>query len=220
MKKVLAVLYKDLFSEFRTRYSISTILLFVVTTVTMLAISTMTEKLSNGLVAGFVWIIMFFSAMTGLAKSFVSEEERGTSFLLKISTSSGAVYFGKLLYNTILSIAINSLAIMLLFLVFGSIEIKTYSIFLTNHFLGSLGLAGGTTIISAIIARAATKGALFPVLAFPIVLPLILLGIETTQMSFEGKLFSEAQTNLQLILAYCGIMITASYFLFHFIWEE
>ncbi|MGA2296697.1 MAG: heme exporter protein CcmB [FCB group bacterium] len=220
VNKIFAVFYKEIFSEFRTRYSISAIFLFILTTITMIVFGTAGETLSLGLVSGFIWIIMFFSAMTGLAKSFVSEEERGTSLLLRLSTTPGSIYFGKLIYNCLLSLSMNTFAVLLLFLVMGKVDIKNPLVFILTHVLGSIGIAGGTTIISAIIARASTKGALFPVLSFPIVLPLIIVGIESTRLSLEGAPFAQAQNDIQLIVAYCGIIITASYFLFDLIWEE
>jgi len=34
-----------------------------------------------------LWLIMFFSAMSGLSHAFVREEERGTALLLRLSSS-------------------------------------------------------------------------------------------------------------------------------------
>ncbi len=99
IQRSMAVLKKELLSEFRTRYAISAILLFVLTTITMVVFATSGDVLSPEVAAGVLWIVMFFGAMTGLSKSFVSEEERGTSLYLKLVADSGAIYFGKLVFN-------------------------------------------------------------------------------------------------------------------------
>lgn len=83
-----------------------------------------------------------------------------------------------------------------------------------------MGLAISSTIIAAIIARANSKGTLYPVLSFPILLPLILTLIELTKNAMEGVTIGEAYIELAILLCYDVIMITASYMLFDFIWQD
>ncbi len=220
MKSIIAILLKELKSEFRTRYTISTVLLFVFTTVAMILFATAGEVLNNQVISALFWIIMFFGSMTGLSKSFVSEEERGTYLLLQLISRPYAVYFGKLIFNIILSIAINFTATILILLFFEQLKIYNFTLFLTIILLASLGIASATTLISALIAKANSKNALFPILSFPILLPIIIVGIQITAGSFNGIEFSFAINDLQIILSYSGIMILVSYFLFDFVWID
>lgn len=208
---------KELKSEFRTRYAISAVLLFVLTTITMIVFATAGDFITPTIAAGILWVIMFFASMTGLSKVFVSEEERGTYILLQLSCAPYSIYFGKLLFNIILSISLNLFAVLLFFLFLGDIEIKSLSVFIPTIFMGSISIASATTIISALIAKANTKNALFPVLSFPILLPIIILGVGLTKMSFEGADFSDSTKDLQMMIAYSGLMILASYYLFDFV---
>ncbi len=218
--RVFSVFQKELNSELRNRYSISAVVLFIITTITIVLFASAGEDITPGMAAGLIWIIMFFSAMTGLGRSFVSEEERGTSLYLKLSTTSGAIFFGKLIFNIVLSISLNTIAVLLFFLFIDSVILRVFETFLITHILGSIGIAGASTIISAIIARANTKGALFPVLSFPIILPLLMFGIETTMFSLDGTPFDSALNNFGMMFSYCGLIITLSYFLFDFVWKE
>jgi len=220
LKSIKAILLKEIKSEFRTRYAISTILLFVLTTVTMIVFATAGEELNNQVISGIFWIIMFFGSMTGLSKSFVSEEERGTYLLLQLNSKPYAVYFGKLIFNMILSVSINVIAIILVLTFFSDLEIKNAWLFILIMFLGSIAIAAATTIISALIAKANSKNALFPVLSFPILLPIIIIGIQVTAGSFDGVTFADSQNDLQLIFSYTGIMTVASYFLFDIVWKD
>ncbi len=220
LKGLSAVFLKDIQSEFKTRYSISSLLLFVLTAITMAAFSLAGIDAGAELSSGLLWIIMFFGAMTGLSKSFISEEERGTSLLLKLCCSPSEVYFGKLFFNIVLSLVLTSSSCLLFFLFAPSAELKNAGAFVLTAGLGSLGLASASTIISAMIAKASAKGALFPVLSFPILLPLIISGIEAMTMSFEGKNLSEIRGDLQVMLAYSGALIALSAILFDFIWKE
>lgn len=220
VQRSVAVLKKELLSEFRTRYAISAILLFVLTTITMIVFATSGDVLSAEVAAGVLWIVMFFGAMMGLSKSFVSEEERGTSLYLKLVAGSSAIYFGKLVFNIILCISLNIVAVLLFFIFIGNITITSTAIFSVSILMGSISIAASTTIISALIAKANSKNALFPVLSFPIILPVIILGIQTTVQSFTGADFDEAIKDFQLLFSYSGLMVLVSYFLFDFVWKE
>jgi heme exporter protein B len=162
---------------------------------------------------------MFFAAMTGLSKSFISEEERGTGFLLQISADSYSVFFGKLLFNITLSIFLNFFATALFLLFNDYISISFVWEFLLSLTLASIGLAGATTIISALIAKGSSKNALFPVLAFPILVPLILLGIESFRYTIDGGV-SGGDSNVRLMTAYAGLIVSVSFLLFDFVWKE
>lgn len=220
IKKISAVLRKDLASEFRTRYAISAVLLFILTTVTMVLFSSKGITIEGGMASSLLWIILFFASMTGLARSFVQEEERGTSILLKISTPSYSVYFGKLIYNLLLSLVLNIFSVILFFIFIETSSLERIDVFIYSIIAGSFGFAAATTIISALLAKANTKGALFPILSFPILLPLIVLCIELTKYSFDPRPALNITSNIGMIVAYCGLMITMSYFLFDFVWED
>lgn len=220
IKNIIAVFEKDVHSELRSRYAVSAVLLFILTTITILLIGTKGENIQPGLAAGLIWIIMFFGSMMGLARVFISEEERGTSFLLHLSVSSNAVYFGKLIYNILLSLILNTIAVLLFFLFITKLPVQLFGIFIWAHIFGSIGIAAASTITSAIISKANTKGALFPVLAFPIILPLIFIGIEATRIALDGMNSDRAIKDIQLMFAYCGIVISLSYILFDLVWKD
>lgn len=220
MAEILAIVYKELLSEFRTRYSISTILLFIFTTISMIAISYASEIISVETSAGLLWIVLFFASMIGLSKSFITEEERGTAFLLQIVSNSHSIYFGKLIFNVITSLFINFFALSFFFLFLNTQIVKSPNLLLITISISSLAIASATTVISAIIAKANSKNALFPVLSFPILLPIIKIGIDLTTTSFIGSTISENLGDIQMIIAYTGLITTMSYLLFDFIWKD
>jgi heme exporter protein B len=217
--QIIAVMMKDLRSEFRTRYAISAISLFVLVTITMIVFSFRGEIINSTEASGLLWITFFFGSMMGLSKTFVSEEERQTSLFLKMCLPNTAVYFGKLLFNIILAISINLLASLLFYLFIG-LSISNVFIFLLIILLGGLGIGSSSTIISAIISKADSKGAIFPILSFPVLLPLIIIGIESTTLSLSGSVLSDITGNLLLLLSYSGILIPISFILFDFVWED
>jgi len=214
------IFVKEFVSEFRTRYALNALLMFVVTTLSIILFSIGQESPSSDVLSGTLWIVIFFSAMSGLSRTFVAEEERGTSLTLRLLVNANAVYIGKLLYNFAL-ILVLSLIIAVAYLLFiNEFGVKTYEIFWLTILLGSAGLASASTILAAIIAKANTKGTLFPVLAFPILLPLLLTCINATKLATEGAFLAEAMQEFQILISFTVVMIATSFLVFDFVWKD
>ncbi len=218
--KSLAVLRKDILSEYRTRYAINAILLFGVTTLTVVSFAVGQSGLPADVYAALFWIIIFFSAMSGLAQVFVKEEESKTAIILKLTADPTPVYWGKLIFNFLL-LALLEVIVTPLYFVMTDAVLHNAALFIAVLVLGSIGLAGATTLIAAIISRASIKGALFAVLSFPILLPLLIGAIGGTKKALgSAATFAAAASELQLLISYAVVMITASVLLFEFVWEE
>lgn len=220
MQAALAIFRKDWRSELRTRYAISALVMFVITTISIILFSLGSEGASLSALSGMLWVAVFFAAMSGLSRTFVAEEERGTSMTLQLIASPTAVLFGKLLFNLVLVICLNAFVVLLYAVFISEFVIKTYSIFIVTVALGSVGFAAAATIIAAIIARANTKGTLYPVLAFPILLPLLLTVINGTRLSTEGAFFEEALGEFNILVSYIVAVVAVSYILFDYIWKD
>jgi heme exporter protein B len=148
------------------------------------------------------------------------EEERGTAMMLQLTTAPSAVFAGKLLFNLVLGAGLTVLTVVLYLIFISGFTVKTYSIFLGAITLGSIGLAAASTIIAAIIARANTKGTLYPVLSFPILLPLLMTVISATRLAADGMPFSEALGEFQILISYIVVVVTTSVLLFEYIWKD
>src|SRR5512139_1359149 len=94
VRSVVAVFLKDWRSELRTRYAMSALVMFVITTIAILMFSIGSEEPPADVVSGMLWVVIFFASMSGLSRTFVMEEERGTVMTLQLLTGPGAVYAG------------------------------------------------------------------------------------------------------------------------------
>ncbi len=218
--KSFALFRKDWESEIRTRYAINALAMFVLVTISVILFSVGSEKISEYLTGGLLWVVIFFSAMSGLSRAFVSEEERGTTLTLQLIASPSTIFSGKLLFNLILVFLMNIAITVLFSMLFESFIIKNIWLFLISFLLGSVGIAVSSTIIAAIISKASSKGTLYPVLSFPILLPLILTLLELTKYSMDGKSVENSLVEIGVLFSYDVIMGTASYLLFDFIWKD
>jgi len=218
--KSYALFQKDFHSELRTRYAINSLAMFIIVAISVILFSIGNENISPSLTGGLFWVVIFFSAMSGLSRAFVSEEERGTSLTLQLIASPATVFTGKLLFNMILVFLMNIVITLLYSMLFAEFIIQNYLLFFLTFVLGNIGIAISSTLIAAIIAKAGSKGTLYPVLSFPILLPLILTSVQLTSFSIDGIPISEAVFELAIVLCYDIIMISAAYMLFDFIWKD
>lgn len=217
-----AIWMRDIRSEFRTRFAINTILMFALTALITVSFAIgsfrLREDEESFLFSVLLWIILVFSALSGLSRSFIKEEEASTIDTLKLSAKPQAVFLGKLFFNLTLLGALEVL-IVPLFVILMKYHIKLPIYFIAIMISGGLSLGAGTTIVAAMVARASVRGALFSVLSFPLLLPLIIISIKGCERAAEGTDIS-GWPELKLTIAYLIVMITASLFLFPLIWEE
>ncbi|HWQ15557.1 MAG TPA: heme exporter protein CcmB [Roseiflexaceae bacterium] len=218
-----AVFRKDLRSELRTRYALNAVLLFAVSTVVALSLGmgplTAARNPDLPLVqAALLWVAILFAAFTGLARAFVHEEEARTAAALRLAARPAAVYLGKLLFNLALLLLL-TLVTTLLFVALLRVRVADPWPLAALLLAGSLGLVAATTLIAAIIARASVRGALFAVLSFPLLVPLLVTAIRGTANALEGRGWAGAAAPLQVLLAYALALFVASLLLFPSVWE-
>lgn len=218
--KAYSLFRKDWHSELRTRYAINALAMFILVTISVILFSIGNEKISEYLTGGLLWVVIFFSAMSGLSRAFVSEEERGTTLTLQLIAAPSTVFSGKLLFNVLLVFLMNIVITFLFFILFESFVIKSFLLFTFAFILGNIGIAVSSTIIAAIISKASSKGTLYPVLSFPILLPLILTLLELTKFAMDGETLENSFVEIAVLVCYDVIMLTASYLLFDFIWKD
>ena len=218
-----AVLAKDLKTEWRTRVALSALFLFAFAVLVLVGYAVGPTRLSpedrptvNSVL---LWIVLFFSAMTGLARVFVREEETGTAAALRLRAAPHAVLLGKLLANVIILFVL-ALFVVPIFLGMMSFEIQCPRLLVALLVLGGIGLASASTFVAAIVAKASAKSTLFAVLATPLLLPPLVAAVMGTRVAATETDMAAGLDFLKLLLAYDGVMTTAAFLLFEAVWRD
>jgi heme exporter protein B len=218
-----AIFRKDLRSELRTRYALNTLVLFAACTAVAVSLGVGflgLRRTDEALLiqSALLWIALLFAALSGLARGFVQEEEARTMAALRLAAPAAAVYLGKLLFNLAL-LAMLSLITSLLFILLVRVQVGSPLAFALVLAAGGLCLATATTILAAIIAKASFKSALFAVLAFPLLVPPLIVAIQGTALTLDSAGMALAMPAIRTLLAYAVAMFVASLMLFRFVWE-
>jgi len=172
--------------------------------------------------AAMLWIILLFAALSGLDRVFVREEEMGTANGLRLGAPATAVFAGKLLFNLVLVFTVELISVPLSIAML-SVKIWNSGLFIAVLLVGGAALAAAATFIAALIAQASTgKAALFTIVAFPVLLPLLFLCVQGTFGSLHQAHSYQArgEANVSMMAIYAVVMTTASLLLFEYVWHD
>lgn len=223
LASALAVFRKDLLSEWRARVAVNALLLFAFSALVLVGYAIGPASVSPEdrpvVHSVLLWLVLFFTAMTGLARVFVREEETGTAAALRLSAPPAAVLLGKLLLNLLLLLGVSALVVPL-YLAFMGFRVERPGLFAGALVLGLYGIAAASTFVAAIVAKAAAKGTLFAVLATPLLLPPLVAAVLATRLAADASAGTPAGELLRLLVAYDGLVTTAALMLFDYVFRE
>lgn len=215
-KSALAILLKDMTCELRARHAIGAVLLFAITSTVAVSFTSSVWGSDASVSSTLLWLIIYFSAMSGLSRSFVHEDESFTSDTLKMAARPNAAYLGKLIYNWSILTAMEIVCVPL-FVLFMNCYVSGWSMLIALLLIGGLALSAGATMAAAMVAKASVKGALFAVISFPLLIPALTLAVHGSSLAIGGQ---SAASDLRLLVYYFVTVITTSLMLFRYIWES
>jgi len=208
---------KDITIELRNRSALSLTLSFAgvsTLSVSMVAGGTPFSPLVQSIL---LWIIIFFSAMSGLAHIFIREEEERTALFLKSVSGADGVFIAKTMFNILFFAAVETV-ILPLFLFFLQVDVKNVLYLVVIVYAGGVALSSATTMLGALAARAGGRSSLFTVISFPLILPVLWTAVTATRCAFEGG--AAAYSTVVFFLAFSGVLISVSLLLFPYLWNE
>ena len=220
LRKVFAIVWKDVRAELRTKDILSSMLVFAALAVVIFQFAFDLRADNARLVLpGVVWIAITFSGVLGLNRSFILEQDRGSmEGLLLAPMDRSVIYFGKLIGN-LLFIFVVELVLLPLASIFFNGWIVTPSVLLVV-FLGTIGFAAVGTLFAALSVNTRAREVMLPILLFPIMVPVLIAGVRAMGALLDGETLKEVRQWLQLLVAYDVIFIAAAFLLFDFVVEE
>lgn len=213
---------KDLAIEFRTRTAFLSALVFAVLAIAIFYFTWDTSIVTAADRApGVLWVVLTFSALLGLHRSFgLEEHDRGIDALLVSPVSRESIYLGKAIGNLIFLVAVQLVAIPALALFYnlrlGGEMLIVFGIVL----LAMIGIVAVGTLFSAMAVNTRLAELLLPMLSLPFFVPVLLSGAQGTGVVLAGRPLAEAWPWLRILVAFDIVFVVACTLAFPFTLEE
>lgn len=219
VREIRSFILQEMIIEWRLRYAINGILLYLVSIIFICYLSFRTQINSLNPITWntLFWIIILFTAVNAVTKSFIQISEGRLLYLYSIANPA-AVILAKILYNTLLLTGISLIGFLFYGFILGN-PVEDPGLYILTLVLGSIGFASVLTMNSGIASKAANSTSLMAVLSFPVILPLLLVVIKVSKNALEGLDRSVSFNQIIFLVAINTIVITLSYILFPFIWR-
>lgn len=216
LREIIALIQKDLLLEWRQKYAIGGILLYVVSTVFIVFISSgdVPAPVWNIL----FWIIVLFASVNAVTKSFVQESSSRQLYYYQLAHPISIV-LSKIIYNIGLLLLLTLLCYGAMTIVYEN-PVRNVGLFWLILFLGSVGFSITFTFVSAIASKADNSSTLMAILTFPIVIPILgtLLGLSANAL---GLITDTGYTkDIYILLAIDSILLGLAIILFPFLWRD
>ena len=220
VRQVVAMLWKDLVIETRTKDAFLSILVFGVLTLTVFIFSFELRADSILLVApGVLWVAVLFAGTIGLGRTFSQERERGSmEGLLLCPVDRSAIYVAKLIANLVF-IGIAEAVLLPVFAVFFDVPALRPAIVLVLV-LGTVGFASVGTVFAGMAVNTRSREVMLPVLLLPVLVPLIVGSVKATGLLIDGEPLSATWTWMGLLIAFDLVYLAVSFVVFEFVLED
>ena len=155
----------------------------------------LTTGLVSSLLPGVIWTVFLFSGIFATGQSFQQDRQNGILDALKISPiHSMTIYIAKTLAN-ILMLLLIEFGLLLGATILFSEPLFTPELLIIVT-IGTIGYTALSTLLSAINLDRNNGGLLLPVLALPLLVPLLIASVEATSASLQ----QEASTTPWILL--------------------
>lgn len=213
-EQIAVIVRKDFLIGLRRRATFATMMMFALTAVAALSLSAGGMFVEPKILAALLWVVIFFAASAGISGTFDDEAQAGTLPTLKFYADAQAILFGKMA-GVLLSLIALTIFILPIFLILFDAAVANFPLLAATLFLGLIGVAAAGTLTAALTTSATVKGGLFPILLFPVTLPIFLPAIALTETALTGAAFEAS--SLVVVAAFDAIVILASSILYDYL---
>ena len=220
LHKLWAIANKDLRAELRAKEIFSTMATFSVLAVVIFGMAfELRVPRPEMIVPGVLWVVILFTGILGLNRSFGAEVDRGSlAALLLAPVERSAIYFGKMLANLIFLLTTELIILPAVLVIFNVNVFRLW--ILLGLLLGTIGYVSVGTLFAALAANTRARESMLPILLLPVMLPVFIAGVKITAIVLDERGSGDLQRWLTMLVVYDLIFITVAFLVFDLIWEE
>ena len=206
---VAALTRKDLRVELRAQDTLPAMLLFVLSTLVVFHFA-LPEGTGEDAAYGLLWVAIVFTALLGLARAWVPEQEHGVfDGLVLAPCDRSAIWVGKTVATLAFLLAAQVVALPAFALFFAPLD----AVALVGVLLADIGICAVGSLMAAMAAAGRARELLLPLLLLPLSIPLIVGGV-------GSAISTEPERYLLLLALYDGIFAVLSWASFEYVVTE
>jgi heme exporter protein B len=218
IKRILALLKKDIMLELRRQHTFYGILLYIASTVFVLYLS-LPDSPDATIWNALFWTIQLFVCVNTVAKSFLAESKGLMLYYYSIASPVEFI-IAKLLFNVLLMLIMSTVSL-ILFSFFLDSPVANGIRFFGIVLLGGTSISLTFSLMSAIAAKAQQNAALIAILGFPIILPQLLLLMRLSKTGFDEVFKAGAVWQLVGLITGLDVLVfVLAVILFPFLWKD
>ena len=221
MNVSLAIFWKDLLIEWRSRDRVLAMTLFslLVVVIFHFALPGGASAQTRANAPGLLWVAYVFASLFGLGRAFSLELENDAfSGLALAPADRGWIFLGKAAANLVILGVVQAITALAFALVFGLELAKIAAPLGAIVLLGSLGLCSIGTLFAAVAVRTRFREVMLPLLLLPLLVPLLSGAVRaTSQLLATGTLPWEP---VQLLLVTDATYLIISFVAFDYVLDE
>lgn len=220
MEEIKNLIQKDIILEWRQKYAFNGMVLYVISTVFLcyMSFKLKTNQIEPITWNTLFWIIILFSAVNSVTKSFTQENAGRHLYYYQIAKPE-SIIIAKIVYNFILLLFLGLLGMIIYFVFMGN-PVENMVLYTISIVLGALGFSAIFTLIAGIAAKSDNTSGIMAVLSFPIVLPMLSMLIKLSKNALDGLALFASYDEIMVILGIDFIVISLSYLLFPYLWKS
>lgn len=220
LSKVMAIAWKDVLFELRTKKFVPAVLIFALLAMVIFnfAFGASLETISLA-APGILWVTFAFAGILGLNRSFTLEMENGClEGLMVCPVDREVIYLGKVVGNFVFMLSIEALVLLAFGLLFNLAVVSLQ--LLVTICLGTLGFVVVGTLFSALAVNTQARELVLPILFLPIVVPVMVSAVKASSLALLGEPWSSLASWLGIIITFDVIFLVISVLVFNFVIEE
>lgn len=220
MQELRTLIGKEITLEWRQRYALNGMLLYIVSTVFVcyLSFKLKSNQLTPITWNTLFWIIILFTAVNAISKSFTQERAGRLLYYYTIASPQGII-LSKIIYNSGLILVLSLTGFGVYAFVMGN-PVGDLWMYLVTIFLSSIGFASSLTMVAGIASKAENNGALMAILSFPVITPMLLMVMKLAKNALDGLDRGSSSEEVMILLALDAIVVSLSLILFPYLWRS
>jgi heme exporter protein B len=219
-REIKALIDKEIRLELRQKYALNGMLLYIVSTIYVcyLSFRMKTNSIDKLTWNTLFWIILLFTAMNAIAKSFTQERFGRLLYYYTLASPVGII-LSKIIYNTLLMLVLALVGFGVYAVVMGN-PVEDMTIYLLSIILGAVGFSSTLTMVAGIASKAENSATLMAILSFPIIVPMLLMLLKISKNALDGLDRGSSTDEILTLLAIDGIVLVLSVILFPYLWRS